>query len=142
MMKGAYILNEFRPDAAKGNLSVTLVNPAISLSQGYLVELIITFILVITIFSCCDDRRKDLSGSFPLQIGLAVAIGGLFGGKFTGGSMNPARSLGPAVVTGIWTHHWIYWLGPISGALVAAFLYQFVLTLKCQRKMARRSPTL
>jgi len=60
------------------------VHQDISLGQAYFVELIITFILVITIFSAIDATRNDLHGSFPLQIGLAVAVGGLFGGKFTG----------------------------------------------------------
>lgn len=54
------------------------------MGQAFSVELIITFILVITIFSAVDTSRNDLHGSFPLQIGLAVAVGGLFGGKFTG----------------------------------------------------------
>ena len=134
---GATILNSFAADKA-GNLSVTLIHPDIHLGQGFAVEMLITFILVLTIFSCVDTRRNDLTGSFPLQIGFAVVVGGLFGGKFTGGSMNPARSFGPALVTGIWDNHWIYWLGPITGALIAGFVYQFVLTLKCPRKLTPR----
>ena len=108
-LTGAYILFGLSPDFARGKLSVTEVHQDITLGQAYAVELIITFILVLTIFSCVDSRRNDLTGSFPLQIGLAVAVGGLFGGRFTGGSMNPARSFGPAVVMGLWQNHWIYW---------------------------------
>lgn len=67
------------------NLSVTGIHKDITIGQAIGVELIITFILVLTIFSCVDSSRNDLHGSFPLQIGLAVAVGGLFGGKFTGG---------------------------------------------------------
>lgn len=134
---GATILYSFASDKA-GNLTVTLVHPDIHLGQGFAVEMLITFILVFTIFSCVDSRRNDLTGSFPLQIGFAVVVGGLFGGKFTGGSMNPARSFGPALVTGIWDNHWIYWFGPITGALIAGFVYQFVLTLKCPRKLTPR----
>ena len=131
---GSLILQNISPAEARGQLSVTLVHADINVIQAFVVELIITFVLVFTIFSCVDSRRKDLHGSFPLQIGLAVAVGGLFGGPFTGGSMNPARSFGPAVASGIWTNHWVYWLGPIAGCLIAAFVYQFGLTLKCPRK--------
>ena len=126
---GAFILQGLAPNGTAGNLSVTLVHKDILLSQAYAIELIITFVLMITIFSCVDSRRNDLGGSFPLQIGLAVTIGALFGGKFTGGSMNPARSFGPAVATGIWTDHWIYWLGPISGSVLAGIVYK-ILTIK------------
>lgn len=54
------------------------------------------------------------------------------GVRYTGGSLNPARSFGPAVVTqgGFPTYHWIYWLGPILGALLAAGFYKFVKTME------------
>jgi glycerol uptake facilitator-like aquaporin len=87
-LTGAFILNDVVPTEARGTLSVTAVHSSINLAQAFCVELIITFILVLTIFSCVDSRRNDLHGSFPLQIGIAVVVGGLFGGKFTGGSSN------------------------------------------------------
>lgn len=133
-MSGAAFLQNLVPSEKGGNLSVTEVHPDINLAQAFGVEAIITFILVFTIFSCVDSSRKDLGGSFPLQIGLAVVVGGLFGGIFTGGSMNPARSFGPALITGNWTNHWIYWVGPITGAILAGTIYTFILRLKCPRK--------
>ncbi|XP_071585522.1 aquaporin-2-like isoform X3 [Heliangelus exortis] len=57
----------------------------------------------------------------PDDIGLVTR------GPFSGGSMNPARSLGPAIVTGVWDDHWVYWLGPVLGAVLAGFSYEFVL---------------
>lgn len=55
--------------------------------------------------------------------------------------MNPARSFGPAVVTGNWKNHWIYWIGPISGAIFAGFLYKFVLTAQYLEKTQKKAKT-
>merc|ERR1711928_295370 len=66
----------------------------------------------------------EVKGSGPLAIGLTVALGILVTGNSTGGSMNPARSFGPAVVNNQWGAHWVYWAGPIVGGVVAALLYQ------------------
>jgi aquaporin related protein len=59
----------------------------------------------------------------PLTIGLALFVAELCGVFYTGGSLNPARSLGPAVVSGFQGYHWIYWLGPVLGAGVASAVF-------------------
>lgn len=64
------------------NLGMTLLSDKITPSQGFLVEVIITFILVFTIFACIDSKRKDLGGSFPLTIAFALVVGALFGVSF------------------------------------------------------------
>ena len=61
------------------SIGVTLLNEKITPMQGLTVEAIITFILIFTIFACIDSKRKDLGGSFPLSIGLALVVGALFG---------------------------------------------------------------
>ncbi len=91
-------------------IGVTLLHSDLSQAQGFGIEATVTFILMMTVFACLDAKRKDLHGSFPLTIGLAVTVGGLFAGPFTGGSMNPARSFGPALVMNNWKNHWIYWV--------------------------------
>ena len=71
----------------------------------------------------------------------AVAVGGtvmleaLFAGPISGASMNPARSFGPALVGGYFAAHWVYWLGPIAGALLAARVYDWV---RCESEVERR----
>ncbi|KAG8442113.1 hypothetical protein GDO86_011056 [Hymenochirus boettgeri] len=123
---GAGILYLVTPSDVAGNLGVTMVNEKLSTAHGLLVELIITFQLVFTICASCDSKRKDVMGSVALAIGFSVAIGHLFGINYTGASMNPARSFGPAVIMNKWENHWVYWVGPVLGAVIAGALYEYV----------------
>jgi aquaporin Z len=93
--------------------------------QALIVETILTFILMFVILGSGLDRRAPV-GFAGLAIGLTVALEAAFMGPITGASMNPARSLGPAVISGIWTHHWLYWLGPILGAQFAVWVYRYL----------------
>ena len=92
---------------------------------GLLLEAVLTFALVFVIFATAIDK-KGLTHLAPMAIGLAYLVNSLIGIPLTGASMNPARSFGPAIVANIWTDHWIYWLGPLIGAGVAALIYEFV----------------
>uniref|UniRef100_A0A3P8U227 Aquaporin-4 n=1 Tax=Amphiprion percula TaxID=161767 RepID=A0A3P8U227_AMPPE len=123
---GAAILYGITPASVRGGLGVTGVNTSISVGNALVVELFITFQLVFTVFATCDYKRKDLKGSSALAIGLSVCIGHLFAIPYTGASMNPARSFGPAVVTWSWDNHWVYWVGPPLGGALAAALYEYM----------------
>ncbi len=92
---------------------------------GLLLEAVLTFALVFVVFATAIDK-KGLTHLAPMAIGLIVLVDHLIGIPLTGASMNPARSFGPAIVANIWTDHWIYWLGPLIGAGVAALVYEFV----------------
>ena len=89
---------------------------------GVGLEAILTFFLMFVIVTIVIQKHA-LDG---LYIGLTVALGALAGGALTGASMNPARSFGPALIGNIWTLHWVYWLGPLLGAVVAAFTAQYL----------------
>ncbi|NER37649.1 MAG: aquaporin [Oscillatoria sp. SIO1A7] len=91
--------------------------------QSFVVEIIITFILMFVILGAAVDSRahKSFAG---LTIGLTVTFLAIFMGPVSGASMNPARSLGPALISGVWQHHWIYWLAPIIGAGLAVLVYR------------------
>ncbi|KAM5219464.1 aquaporin-4 isoform 3-T3 [Hipposideros larvatus] len=104
---GAGILYLVTPPSVVGGLGVTTVHGNLTAGHGLLVELIITFQLVFTIFASCDSKRTDVTGSIALAIGFSVAIGHLFAINYTGASMNPARSFGPAVIMGNWENHWV-----------------------------------
>jgi aquaporin TIP len=89
---------------------------------GVLVEAVLTFVLVFTVFATAIDRR-GMGNLAPIAIGLAVLIDHLVGVPLTGASMNPARSFGPALVADAWDNHWVYWVGPLAGGGIAALAY-------------------
>ncbi len=90
--------------------------------QGFALEAIATFFLMIVYFGTAVDPKAPRMGG--LAIGFVVAANILAIGPLTGGSMNPARSFGPAVASGLFEAQLIYWLAPITGALLAALLYE------------------
>ncbi|EOA93548.1 Aquaporin-2, partial [Anas platyrhynchos] len=95
--------------------------------QAVTVELFLTFQLVLCIFASTDERREDNLGSPALSIGLSVTVGHLLGIRYTGCSMNPARSFAPAVIVGDFSDHWVFWVGPLIGAAAASILYNYIL---------------
>ena len=121
------LLKFLAPFQAQGNLGTTMITEGISVGHACIVEFIITFILCYTVHAVSDKRRDDVNGSKALAIGLSVTVGCLFAGPYTGASMNPARSFGPAAIMGLWKNHWVYWFGPMTGAVVAALIYTRVL---------------
>lgn len=93
-------------------------------AQAFLLESIATFFLVIVVFGTAVDPKAPRIGG--LAIGFVVAADILAIGPLTGASMNPARSFGPAVASGIFEAQIIYWGAPIVGGIVAALLYDFL----------------
>ena len=92
--------------------------------QAFLLEAIATFLLVFVIFGTVVDPKAPRIGG--LAIGLVVAADILAIGQFTGASMNPARSFGPALASGVFEAQLIYWMAPIAGGVIAALLYEFL----------------
>lgn len=105
-----------------GNLGATLpLND--NWLQSLVLETILTFILMMVIFGSGLDRRAHI-GFAGIAIGLTVGVEAACMGPITGASMNPARSFGPALIGGIWQHHWLYWIAPILGAQLAVLVYR------------------
>ena len=93
--------------------------------QGVIMEIILTFSLLFTVYATIVDPKKGfLDGLGPLLTGLVVGANIMAGGAFSGASMNPARSFGPALVSGNWTDHWVYWVGPLIGGGLAGFIFE------------------
>lgn len=103
-----------------GHLGATI--PAIGTGGAFAVEFLLSVVLMLVIMAVATDERVAV-GFAPVPIGLTVGFCALVGGPITGASMNPARSLGPAVAGGGWQRHWLYWLAPAAGMLLAAQLY-------------------
>ncbi len=120
---GAVLLNVLLPDP--GDLGVTILREDVSVAQGLVIEIILTFFLVNTIFNTAVSGK---AGHFDgLAIGLTLMFCILMGGPLTRASLNPARTLGPAIVSGNYADIWLYFVGPCVGAILAALLYIGVL---------------
>jgi len=111
-----------RGSATLGTLTENTSNAAPGQAVG--IEAMGTFVLVWVIFATSVDPRgkKDFGATAPLAIGLTLTCNAISHGDLTGCSINPARSFGPALVFSRWQYHWVYWLGPCTGALAAAAL--------------------
>src|SRR5688500_8832610 len=110
-------------DAARGGGQSVALD--ITGAQAFFLEAIATFFLTFVVFGTAVDPNAPKVGGFAIGLTLTAAI--LAIGPFTGGSLNPARSFGPAIATNIWEGHLIYWVGPIVGGVIAAQLYEWVL---------------
>lgn len=93
--------------------------------QSFGLEILLTAVLMFVIISVATDNRA-VGSPAAIAIGFTVMLDALWGGPISGASMNPARSLGPALVAGVWDDQWIYWLAPIVGACLGATLYQYL----------------
>jgi MIP family channel proteins len=120
----AYTLKALYPAqiVAVTRLGGQSISSDINLIQAISLEAIATFFLVFAVFGTAVDPRAPKVGGFA--IGLTVTAGILSIGPLTGGSMNPARSFGPAIVTKIFEGQTAYWVGPILGAIIAGLLYE------------------
>ncbi len=93
---------------------------------GIALEAVTTFFLVLVVFGSAVDERAPKS-VYPMAIGLTVAMDIMAIGPITGGAMNPARTFGPALASGHWAHHAVYWIGPLVGGALGALIYHHML---------------
>lgn len=120
---GALLIAAVVPGAIDGALGSHALSKDVSLGSGLLAEMVLTFVVVFVVLATAMNP-KGLQHLAPVAIGLAVLVDHLIGVPLTGASMNPARSFGPALVAGQWADHWIYWVGPAAGGVLAALFYR------------------
>jgi aquaporin NIP len=112
--------------ASLGNLAhVGATLPAGSDGQSFVWEIVLTAFLMFVIMAVATDTRA-VGEAAAIAVGGTVGLDAMFGGPISGASMNPARSAGPAIVSGDLRALWLYLVGPIVGAMVGAVAYQFV----------------
>jgi len=104
-----------------------------SIMAGITVEIILTFFLVTVIFLTAVHKKAP-AGIHGISIGGMVFLLHLVGVPLTGASMNPARTFGPAVVSGFWELHWLYWVAPIIGGIIAGVIMNYVFVNKDESK--------
>jgi aquaporin TIP len=116
---------------------VPVIASSVTLGQAIGIELILTFFLMSAVFGTVVSPDAPRVAGFG--VGLVLLFDILVGGPLTGAAMNPARAFGPALVSGEWLGHVVYWVGPIAGAVLAALLWQYVLLPKTPVPKRRRS---
>jgi glycerol uptake facilitator-like aquaporin len=99
--------------------------PTGSTARSFILEAVLTFFLMFVITAVATDTRA-VGQAAAIAIGGTVGLEALFAGPISGASMNPARSLAPALVSGTWAHQWIYVAGPVIGALAGVIVYNAI----------------
>lgn len=102
-----------------------------SITSGLAVEIVLTFFLVTVIFMTAV-HKKAVAGIQGVSIGGMIFLIHLVGVPLTGASVNPARTLGPAIASGFWEFHWLYWIGPIIGGIIAGLIMNYIFVKKAE----------
>ena len=105
------------------NLGAPAIGEGVSVGEGFLLEIVLTFVLVLMVFATAVDERGAFKLIGGFGIGLAVFVDILVGGPLTGAAMNPARAFGPQLVGNFWSDGWVYYLAPLLGGGIAAIMY-------------------
>jgi len=130
----AYVLSQLLGACAASGVLLALFGDAAHLGatipsgstlQAALLEMFLTLFLMFVISAVATDVRV-VGQAAAIAIGGYVALAATFAGPIAGASMNPARSFGPALLSGTWTGQWAYWAGPFAGAILGALLYRYV----------------
>ncbi len=108
------------------DLGTPQLGAGISAGQGLGIEVVLTFFLVWVIFATAADPRGAFRSVAGLAIGFTITLDIYMGGPFTGAAMNPARALGPQLVQGVWSDFWVWYVGPVIGAVLAALAYEWL----------------
>jgi MIP family channel proteins len=137
-MAGAYIVSQLVGASVAGylllqvfpesvwkpvNLGTPGLGSGVTMKTGILVEVVLTFFLVMVVYGTGIDERGTWKTIGGFGIGLTIMCDILMGGPLTGASMNPARTFGPALASGYWVNHSVYWIGPLLGGGLAGVIY-------------------
>ncbi|KAK2583179.1 hypothetical protein KPH14_009199 [Odynerus spinipes] len=129
-----HLFNDGNPNAAAG-LCVTVIYPGVTIIQAILIETLCTSFILCAACATWDPRCAHTTDSTAIRFGFSVVAISLAASPYTGCSMNPARTFGPAFWNSDWRDQWVYWVGPTLGALLGTYTYQILFLEK--KKMDR-----
>ena len=112
------------------SLGTPVIDVQMTAAQATLLEAVLTFFLVLAVFGTAVDTKGSWNAVAGFGIGTVLVFDILVGGPLTGAAMNPARAFGPALASGLWLDHPVYWLGPLVGGVIAANVYTRVFLTK------------
>jgi MIP family channel proteins len=129
-----YILVALLPEATWRPVSLGATDLATDFTRmnGMLIECLATFLVTFVFFACTTDVVSEAGPYAGLAVGLIVTIDVLFVQPFTGASLNPARTFGPALAARHWVNHGVYWVGPLFGGVVGAVAYEYLFVPKSE----------
>jgi aquaporin TIP len=118
----ALLLKLVVPGAVVNGLGAHALGARVAPEGAVVIEAVLSCALVVAYFATSTPQTRHLA---PVALGATVVLAHLFGMGLTGPSMNPARTFGPALLTGGWASHWVYWVGPLVGGGLAAVLWKW-----------------
>lgn len=134
---GAIALVVLFPEGLReaSSLGTPALGPGVDFGRAVGIQGVLSFFLVMVFFGTAVDRRNpNVAG---LAIGLTVTMGILATGPLTGAAMNPVRVLGPALMSGTWDDHLVWWIGPIIGGVMAAMVYHYLFSEEAEEGVVR-----
>ena len=138
---GALAVRATLPDNVPNiNPGLTVLAPGVSWGSGFVIEFILTFFLVFVIFGVAVDPRGSFAAVAGIPIGLTISLDIMMGGPLTGAAMNPARWFGPAVASGSYDNWYVWWVGPLIGAIVGAVIYRYALAGEAEPDITPATP--
>ena len=130
-----FFLRILFPDAVStAHLGTCALGKDVEFWKALLIEAVMTFLFIFTIFAAALGSRRTPGILAGVAIGLVYLFGVLVAYSISGGALNPARVFGPAVASGHFDYHFVWWLGPVSGGLGAVFLYDKIFSGKSAEK--------
>ncbi|XP_023307376.2 aquaporin AQPAe.a-like [Lucilia cuprina] len=107
------------------NFCLTLPNPELTTLQVFVVEFVISSMLTVVVCSLWDSSNAGRHDALPIRVGFTLGSLVFSASRLSGGSMNPARSFAPALLMSNFDYQWLYWVSPLSSAIITSIIYKY-----------------